>query len=536
MRKKLGKLGLGNQYRFTGRIRYFKETNGKLSVVLERIKYQKKLITDHVWFKNRGLSFKNAGAGMKDIVSFKATVQMYARIKEKDPIQFEVDYGLKDPTEIYVVKKEEKRMNNRKETGIETYKNEQGVFDIRFDYRNKKVWLTQKDVANILGLDKSTITRRFNKYEKSTEFDLQTSKMHQSINGKEVNYYSNGYLFAMRQKSDSIELINFLDWIETIFRTNDFDNYKLVRFTQDNLSLEVRFTNDYETAWLSQDEIADLYQTTRENITVHIGNIFQQRELEKVSVSKFFLHTGKDGKQYEVEYYNLDMILAIGYRVNSKQGIAFRKWANKILKDYLIKGYAINEKRLVSLGKTVEIQNKMLSQITEIDYIELSSVINEYTKALDLLDSYDHQTITKPKGNKTIYRMTYEDAKEIISSMKYNQDSTLFGVEKDEGKLDGILAAVYQDVFGQEVYQSLEDKAAHLLYFLVKDHPFQDGCKRIAATLFLEFLNKNHALVKNGHQTISNDALTTLTLLTAVSNPDEMDIIISVIENILVMQ
>lgn len=273
---------------------------------------------------------------------------------------------------------------------------------------------------------------------------------------------------------------------------------------------------------------------SRENITIHIGNIFDQGELEKVSTYKFFLHIGQNGKKYPVEHYNLDMILAIGYRVNSKQGIAFRKWANKILKDYLIKGYAINEKRLSSLGKTINIQNKMLASVMEIDFTELSNVIKEYTKALDLLDDYDHQNLEKPKGNETTYILTYEDARKIIDSMKFNLSSTIFGVEKEEGKLEGILAAVYQDVFGQEVYPSLEDKAAHLLYFLVKDHPFYDGCKRIAATLFLEFLNKNNALVRNGHLTISNDALAALTLLTAESNPEEIETIVAVIMNILV--
>lgn len=533
MRKKLGKLGVGKKFSFIGRIRYFKGNNGKLSVVIEQVRYKKKLITDHVWLMNRGLSFKRAGANAKDIVSFKATVRMYAKIKSKNPLQFEIDYGLEDPQEIYVVKKEEKKMNNVKQKNI-IYKTNTIRKEIEFDFENKQIWLTQKDIATITQLDKSTISRNIKKIENAGNIDLQTSKMQQPQNGKEVNYYCLDYLFILRENIKSKPLNDFLDWCEMIFRTNDFENYKIVRFTQDNLSLEVRFTNNYEAAWLNQDEIAELYNVTRENITIHIRNIFSQSELEKVSVSKFFLHTGTDNKSYEVEYFNLDMILAIGYRVNSKQGIAFRKWANKILKDYLIKGYAINEKRLASLGKTIEIQNKMLSLTMDVDYQELKSVIKEYTSALDLLDDYDHQTLSQPKGSETIYRMTYEDAKEIISSMSYNQNSTIFGVEKEEGKLDGILAAVYQNVFGQEVYPSLENKAAHLLYFLVKDHPFYDGCKRIAATLFLEFLNKNHALFRKGKQTISNDALAAITLLTAVSNPDEIETIVSVIVNILV--
>ncbi len=425
-------------------------------------------------------------------------------------------------------------MVKRKEFNTVNYKVNGKQQPVRFDYENRTVFLTQSEISLITGINVKTLSRQLKKIEEKYGFDLQSSKMRISINKREVNLYSSKYLFLLNQKEQLDSLTNFLNWCESIFATYDFDNYKLVRFTQDNLTLEVRFTNDYETAWLSQDEIAELYAVSRENITIHIGNIFSQSELEKVSVCKFFLHTASDGKKYPVEHYNLDMILAIGYRVNSKQGIAFRKWANKILKDYLIKGYSINEKKLSSLGKTINIQNKMLSSVMQIDFTELSNVINEYTKALDLLDDYDHQNLEKPKGNETTYILTYEDARKIIDSMKFNLKSTIFGVEKEEGKLEGILAAVYQDVFGQEVYPSLEDKAAHLLYFLVKDHPFYDGCKRIAATLFLEFLNKNNALVKNGHLAISNDALAALTLLTAESNPEEIETIVAVIMNILV--
>ena len=165
---------------------------------------------------------------------------------------------------------------------------------------------------------------------------------------------------------------------------------------------------------------------------------------------------------------------------------------------------------------------------------QLIEVINVYASSLDLLDSYDHQTLTKPKGNKAIYQLTYDNALEIINSMKFKDSSSLFGVEKEKGKLNGILVAVHQEVFGEEIYPSLEEKAAHLLYFLVKDHPFVDGCKRIAATLFLEFLNKNHALIKNGELVISPKALVAITVLVAESNPIEMDMIIKLIMNLIV--
>ena len=164
---------------------------------------------------------------------------------------------------------------------------------------------------------------------------------------------------------------------------------------------------------------------------------------------------------------------------------------------------------------------------------ELIDVVNTYADALDMLDSYDHQCLVKPKGHQTIARLDYADCRKIIDSMRFGATSTVFGLEKEEGKLSGILAAVYQNVFGKEVYPSLEEKAAHLLYFLVKDHPFADGCKRIAATLFLEFLNRNHALVRDGNMVIANETLVAITILTAESRPEEKDIMIKLLMNFL---
>ena len=300
------------------------------------------------------------------------------------------------------------------------------------------------------------------------------------------------------------------------------DKFELVRFTDNEFELDVRADSEHETVWLTQDEIAKLFDSARSTITYHINNIFNDDELNKnTSVEKF------DGsvKNRPAKLYNLDVILAVGYRVKSARGISFRRWANSILKDYLIKGYAANEKRLIALNKTIDIQNRMLAATLHIDSQELSNVVEAYTNALDLLDDYDHQVVREIEGRKAIYRLTYEDCRAIIDSMKFGDSSSIFGVEKEEGKLEGILAAVYQEVFGQEVYPTLESKAIHLLYFLVKDHPFYDGCKRIAATLFLEFLNKNHALVKDGQLVLSNDALVAITLFIAESNPDEMEII-----------
>ena len=539
MRKKIKNLGIGTRHRFQGVVFKFGKKNYQQrktdTILIKNISYKGSRVADHIWF-DYGSQFKLLNLKIGDLIAFDARVNLYRRSSLYNSPENQIDYTLVNPTKIAKIIKDERNKSMKTKDLFETinYKKDGIEVPVRFDYKNRTVWLTQGEISKISHLKRQTISIYFKRYENDNNFDLQGEKSNISINNKKVNVYSSKYLQILKKstKSDTIEI--FLDWCETIFATKDFDNYKLVRFTQDNLSLEVRFTNDFETAWLSQEEIGELYGVTRENITIHIQNIFKQSELEKVSVRKFFLHTASDGKKYPVEHYNLDMILAIGYRVNSKQGIAFRKWANKILKDYLIKGYAVNEKKLSSLGKTVVLQNKMLSSVMQIDFQELSQVINEYTNALNLLDDYDHQSLVKPEGNETTYLLTYEEVRKLIDSMPFSEKTSIFGVEKEEGKLEGILAAVYQNIFGQEVYPSLEDKAAHLLYFLVKDHPFYDGCKRIAATLFLEFLNKNKALVKNGRLTISNDALAAITLLTAESNPDEMEIIVTVIMNILV--
>lgn len=314
------------------------------------------------------------------------------------------------------------------------------------------------------------------------------------------------------------------------------DKFELVKFTDNNFEINVRADIDNDTVWLTQEEMALLFNVDRTRIVRHINNIYNDKELDIISTCAENAQVQIEGNRKvnrRIKIYNLDMIISVGYRVKSQRGILFRKWANKILKEYLIQGYSINQKRISALNKTIEIQNKMLASSLNIEQESLVNVIEEYTKALDLLDNYDHQCLIKPKGNESIYKLTYSDCRTIIDSMKFKTTSSVFGVEKEEGKLNGIIAAVYQNVFGQEVYPSLEEKAAHLLYFLVKDHPFADGCKRIAATLFLEFLNKNHALIKDGKKIIANDTLVAITVLTAESRPEEKDVMIKLIMNFL---
>ena len=303
---------------------------------------------------------------------------------------------------------------------------------------------------------------------------------------------------------------------------------EIIVFKNGGLELEVNVSEDRENVWLSKQQMAELFQRDRTVISKHLKNIFNESELsEKSNVQN--LHVANSDKP--VPFYSLDVIISVGYRVKSPNGIIFRKWATSILKDYMIKGYSINQKRLDALNKTIEIQSRMLASSLDIDAKEVLSVIETYSNALSLLDDYDHGTISKPKGKNSIYELTYKECRELIDSMKFN--SSVFGIEKEKGKLEGILAAIYQNVFGEELYPSIEEKAANLLYFIIKDHPFADGCKRIGASLFLEFLNKNNHLIIDGKQIISNSALVAITLMIAESRPDEKEVMVKLVMNFL---
>ena len=221
----------------------------------------------------------------------------------------------------------------------------------------------------------------------------------------------------------------------------------------------------------------ELFEVKQATLSEHINNIISSGELDETSIG--FSDKSSGGRKPKI--YNLDMILFVGYRVNSKRGIAFRRWANSVLKKYVIQGYAINEKRLQALERTVDIQTKMLASTLEVEESDILKAVTSYTDALMLLDQYDHQSLKKPVGNRPIYKITYEECKKMVSHMEDSFKSDVFGVEKENGKVEGILAAVYQSVFGGDVYPSLEEKAANLLYFMIKDHPYADGCKRICS-------------------------------------------------------
>lgn len=253
------------------------------------------------------------------------------------------------------------------------------------------------------------------------------------------------------------------------------DNYEVVKFIDNQFELDVRADKENETVWLNTEQIASLFGRDYKTIRRHINNVLKEELNDSVVVAKFETTT-KHGaienktQSRDVSYYNLDMIISVGYRVKSQRGIIFRRWANKVLKDYLIEGYAINNKRMLALNKTIEIQNKMLASTLDVETSELKSIIDLYTNALTLLDNYDHQCVTKPNGNKAEYILNYEECRNFIDSMRFVNDSSVFGVEKIKGQLAGILACINQTAFGEEVYKSLEEKAANLLYFVLDDN------------------------------------------------------------------
>ena len=305
---------------------------------------------------------------------------------------------------------------------------------------------------------------------------------------------------------------------------------ELVIFETEDSVIKLTVPIEDETVWLTQAQMTELFERDVSTISRHITNIFSTNEVDKKS-NLHFLQIANSDKP--VAYYSLDVIISVGYRVKSQRGIEFRQWANRVLKQYIINGYAINEKRLQALEKTVDIQTRMLANTLELEEKDVLCVVNEYTDALLLLDQYDHQALVKPTGQVPIYRITYEECASMVKRMRDTFNTDVFGVEKEAGKVRGIIAAIYQSAFGEDAYPSIEEKAANLLYFMIKDHPYADGCKRIAASLFLEFLDRNNALFVNQRKKISDGALVAITLMIAESKPDEKDVMVTLVMNLL---
>ena len=306
---------------------------------------------------------------------------------------------------------------------------------------------------------------------------------------------------------------------------------EIILFENQSVKLEVNMKD--ETVWLNREQLAILFDRDIKTIGKHINNALNE-ELDNSVVAKFAT-TAKDGKTYQVEYYNLDMIISVGYRVKSQNGVIFRKWANKVLKDYMIKGYAANQKRLEYLEKTIkliDIAGRIDTELKAAEAGEIIKVINNYSNALNLLDDYDHKRITRPNGTKNNKKITYEDCISIVNKLKFNSDSNLFALERDSG-LKAIIGTIYQSFDGKDLYPSVQEKAANFLYLITKNHTFIDGNKRIAATLFIYFLEFYNILYKENGQVIDNNTLVAITLLIAESNPKEKDILIDLVMNFL---
>ena len=315
---------------------------------------------------------------------------------------------------------------------------------------------------------------------------------------------------------------------------------EIIIFENGEIKLEVNMKED--TVWLTQAQMAELFDRDRSVITKHINSIFKTHELEKEEVSAKFAHTTSHGaiadkkQTHEIECYNLDMIISVGYRVNSKKGVAFRKWATKVLKEHLLKGYTINQKRLEYLEKTVQlidIATRANDRLEGNDAKEVLKVIGNYSKALDLLDDYDHRCINKPKGINSDIKISYDECISIISMLRFNEESDIFAIERNRG-LESIINNIYQTFDNVDVYKSIEEKASNFLYMIIKNHVFIDGNKRIAATLFIYFLHSYDILYRNDKQVIDNNTLAALTLLIAESNPKEKEIIIDLVQNFLI--
>ena len=313
---------------------------------------------------------------------------------------------------------------------------------------------------------------------------------------------------------------------------------EIILFENQGVKLEVNLKD--ETVWLNLEQIAELFERDKSVISRHIKNALAEELKDEQVVAKFATttkHGAIEGKTqtHMVDYYNLDMIISVGYRVNSKRGIIFRKWATKILKDYMLQGYAVNQRRLEYLEKTVkliDIANRIDERLEANDAKEILKVIGNYSKALDLLDDYDHRTLKKIKGTTDNRIIQYHDCLDIIHKLKFGEKSNIFGIERDNG-LESIINNIYQSFDGQDIYSSIEEKSANFLYLVVKNHVFIDGNKRIAATLFIYFLNYYDILYKDGKQIIDNNTLAALTLLIAESNPKEKEIIIDLVMNFL---
>ena len=297
------------------------------------------------------------------------------------------------------------------------------------------------------------------------------------------------------------------------------------------VTLPVEVDASHNEVWLTQSQMAILFDTSKQNISLHLSNCFKEGELEADSVVKESLTTALDGKRYKTKSYSLDAIISVGYRVKSQRGVEFRRWATDVLHRYIVEGYARNDARLRQLRQTVEVISRLPE--SDVSVRQVLEIVQSYSRALDLLDDYDHKAIARPEGTGNAYVLTYDECREVIANMRFGSESSLFGVEKDES-FQASIGDINAGFGGQEAYPTVEEKAANLLYFIVKNHSFLDGNKRIAAALFLYYLNCNGLLYSDaGKKRLADEVLVAITIMIAESRPDEKEAMASLVMNFL---
>lgn len=317
--------------------------------------------------------------------------------------------------------------------------------------------------------------------------------------------------------------------------TASTSNIVLFESSDGEVRLDVAVDAGKDEIWLNRSQMSLLFGRDVKTIGKHIANALKE-ELEnspKPTVAKFATVQKEGNREVErqVEYYNLDVIISVGYRVKSQRGVEFRRWATDVLRRYIVEGRAENAKRLAQLAQVISVMERLPQEIGAAQILE---IVKSYAPALDLLDDYDHQRLVRPDGSKGVYVLSYEECRDLIGSLRFASESDIFGVEKDDS-FHSSIAAIYQSFGGQEIYPSVQEKAANLLYFVVKNHSFHDGNKRIAASLFLYFLDRNGLLYEDGRKLIGDDALVATTIMIAESRPDEKEAMVSLVMNFLTL-
>ena len=307
-------------------------------------------------------------------------------------------------------------------------------------------------------------------------------------------------------------------------------NIEEIHFREGEFELSVRVEPQADTVWLNRQQMAQLFDRDIKTIGKHIQSALRE-ELDNSTVAKFATVQLEGAREVErqVEYYNLDMIISVGYRVKSTRGVQFRRWATNVLRQYMLHGYVCQQKRLQDLSTTIRVMKRVENKL---DSAQILEVVQQYSRSLDLLDDYDHQRLKKPQGDTHAYVLTYEECRKLIDSMRYGDESSVFGNEKDDS-FKGSLGNIYQSFAGKDVYPSTQEKAANLLYLVTKNHAFSDGNKRIAAAVFLYFLERNGLLFRDGEKVIADHTLVAMVVMIAESKPEEKETMVKLVMNFL---